>query len=62
MDWSKIPDLIAVTLPICAFASIARHHTHQSIVWLISGLMIVLHFGAFAFASAPPGRVRLRTL
>lgn len=54
MDWSKIPDIVAVTLLICAFASVARkHHTHQSIVWLISWLMIAIHFGALAFSSAP---------
>lgn len=54
MDWSKLPDLIAFGLLAGAFASVARQsHTPVSRHWLTAWLLIVAHFGAFAFAPLP---------
>ena len=54
MDLSKIPDVAAVALLTLAFFSVARHgRTSFSGVWLVGWLMIVLHFAAFMFLSAP---------
>jgi diguanylate cyclase (GGDEF)-like protein len=53
VDWSKLPDVGAVALLVCAFASVERHnHTQVSRRWLIGWGMIVLHFSAFAFLPA----------
>jgi len=50
MDWSKLPDLGAAALLLCAFASVARRsHTPVSRLWLTGWLMIVMHFAAFLF-------------
>ena len=49
-----MPDLIAVALLSCAFASVVRRSkTPVSGLWLTGWIMIVLHFGAFAFQNAP---------
>lgn len=54
LDWSKLPDLVAVGLLAGGFASIARRsHTPVSANWLIAWLLIVLHFLAFMFGSFP---------
>ncbi len=54
MDWSKLPDVAAAALLTLAFFSVARHgRTSFSSVWLVGWLMIVLHFGAYAFLPAP---------
>jgi diguanylate cyclase len=54
LDWSKLPDLIAFGLLAGAFASVARQsHTPVSRHWLTAWLLIVAHFGAFAFAPLP---------
>jgi diguanylate cyclase len=54
VDLSKIPDVAAVALLTVAFFSVARHgRTSFSTVWLVGWLMIVLHFAAFVFLSAP---------
>ena len=54
MDWSKLPDLVAVGLLAGAFASVARrNHTPVSAHWLFAWLLIVLHFLAFMFGSLP---------
>ena len=54
MDWSTVPDLAAVALLICAFASAARRgQTPFSGLWLKGWIMIALHFAAFIFISAP---------
>lgn len=51
VDWSKIPDLAAVTLLAAAFASIARRSSSQiSGLWLTGWMMIALHFAALMFA------------
>jgi diguanylate cyclase len=48
VDWSKLPDLIAVGLLAWAFASVARKSpTRVSTHWLTAWLLIVLHFFAF---------------
>ena len=54
MDWSKLPDLGAVALLTCAFASVARRSYAQvSGLWLTGWVMISLHFAAFMFLPAP---------
>ena len=50
MDWSKLPDLAAVALLTCAFASAAhRGRNAVSGLWLTGWLLIDLHFAAFLF-------------
>ena len=54
MDWSKLPDIVAVGLLASAFASVARNnYTRTSGLWLTGWLLIVLHFTAFLFLPAP---------
>ena len=54
MDWSKLPDLAAVAVLTCAFASVARRgQTTASRHWLTGWVLIALHFGAFVFLPAP---------
>jgi len=49
-----LPDVGAVALLTCAFASVARRsHTHISRVWLTGWLMIALHFTSFLFLNVP---------
>ena len=55
MDWSKLPDLVAVGLLAWAFASVARKSpTRVSTHWLTAWLLIVLHFFAFMLSSLRP--------
>ena len=50
MDWSKLPDLAAVALLTCAFASVARQgQTTASRYWLIGWILISAHFQALLF-------------
>jgi diguanylate cyclase (GGDEF)-like protein len=50
VDWSKLPDLAAVALLTCAFASVAnRGRSAISGIWLTGWLLIDLHFAAFLF-------------
>lgn len=50
MDWSTLPDLVCVTLLICAFASISRNsHTQQAKIWLFGWALIAVHFAASMF-------------
>ena len=54
MNWSDLPDLVAVALLTCAFASVARRSpTSESGIWLTGWAMIVLHFAAFLFLKLP---------
>lgn len=54
MDWGKIPDVGAVALLTCAFASVARRgFTAISGLWLLGWLLIELHFTAFLFDNEP---------
>ena len=54
MDWGKLPDLGAVALLTCAFASVARRsHTPASGLWLTGWMMVALHFAASVFMPAP---------
>ncbi len=54
MDWSKLPDIIAVGLLALAFASVARrNYTRASGIWLTGWLLILLHFTSFLFQPAP---------
>lgn len=60
VDWSKLPDLGAVALLTCAFATVARRgQTPASGLWLIGWIMIVVHFTAFLFSqlSGAPGKI-----
>jgi diguanylate cyclase len=53
-DWTKFPDLAAVALLTCAFASVARRgQTPISRLWLVGWELIALHFGALIFAPVP---------
>jgi diguanylate cyclase (GGDEF)-like protein len=48
VDWSKLPELGAVALLACAFASVARRsQTTASRLWLTGWVMIALHFSSF---------------
>ena len=54
MNWSELPDLAAVVMLACVFASISqRRPTRISRIWLIGWLMIVVHFVAFLFTKMP---------
>ncbi|MGD0097646.1 MAG: GGDEF domain-containing protein [Terracidiphilus sp.] len=54
MNWRVLPDIAAITLLICAFASTARrHYSAAARVWLIGWLMIAVHFIALLFAKVP---------
>src|ERR1700694_1560361 len=54
LDWSKLPDLIAVALLAWAFASVARHsNAPVSGNWLHGWLLILLHFAASIFLLEP---------
>lgn len=58
VDWSKLPDVGAVALLACAFASVARSsNTPASKIWLTAWVMIGLHFTALIFSpvSGIPG-------
>lgn len=53
MDWSKLPDIVAIGLLASAFASVARHNnTRTSSLWLTAWLLILLHFTSFIFLPA----------
>jgi diguanylate cyclase len=54
VDWSKLPDIVAVGLLASAFASVARRNsTRVSGIWLTGWLVIALHFVALLFATVP---------
>jgi len=54
VNWSELPDLTAVALLACAFASVSRRSpTPVSGIWLTGWVMIVLHFAAFLFMTLP---------
>ena len=54
VNWSTLPDLVAVALLTFAFGSIARRgQTPVSSLWLIGWVMIALHFAALMFSPAP---------
>lgn len=47
MVWSKLPDLLAVLVLACAFASAARRSsTRAAAIWLAGWIMIAVHFAA----------------
>jgi diguanylate cyclase (GGDEF)-like protein len=51
LDWSKLPDLAAVTLLAIAFSAVARRsQASVSVLWLTGWALIALHFAAFIFA------------
>jgi diguanylate cyclase (GGDEF)-like protein len=54
IDWSKIPDILAIASLACAFASLLRHNrTPAHRLWLVGWTMIVVHFLAFMLANVP---------
>lgn len=54
MDWSNLPDVAAIALLTCAFASVARQHqTRSSKLWLTAWITIGLHFVASVFIPTP---------
>jgi diguanylate cyclase (GGDEF)-like protein len=57
VDWSRFPDVVAVALLACAFASVARRgESRISGLWLTGWMMIAVHFLAFMFPSSPDWR------
>ena len=54
MNWSSLPDIFAIAVRFCAFASTTRRNYSPSArLWLIGWLMIALHFVAHLFVSFP---------
>jgi diguanylate cyclase (GGDEF)-like protein len=54
LNWSALPDVAAVGLLICAFASVARRsQSPVSGLWLTGWLMILLHFVVALFQNTP---------
>jgi len=54
LNWSVLPDIAAITLLFCAFASTARrHYSLAAHVWLIGWLMIAVHFVSLLFVKIP---------
>jgi diguanylate cyclase (GGDEF)-like protein len=54
LDWTKIPDVAAVTLLTFAFASVARRgQTPVPRFWLTGWILVALHFVACMFLAAP---------
>lgn len=54
MDWSKIPDLLAICALAFAFRSLLRHnHTVAHRLWLVGWTAIVMHFSSALFAKLP---------
>jgi diguanylate cyclase (GGDEF)-like protein len=54
MDWSKIPDVLAIASLACAFFSISRRNqTPQHHLWLVGWILIAVHFIGFMFANLP---------
>jgi len=54
MNWNVLPDLVAIALLICAFASVARPSWNLvSGRWLTGWAMIAVHFSAFLFLVLP---------
>jgi diguanylate cyclase (GGDEF)-like protein len=54
MKWNVLPDIIAIALLICAFASVARQSRMPvSRLWLMGWLMILLHFVSELFRHLP---------
>jgi diguanylate cyclase (GGDEF)-like protein len=48
LNWRVLPDIAAITLLLCAFASTARrHYSPAARIWLIGWLLIAMHFVAF---------------
>lgn len=51
MEWSKIPDVLAVSCLTCAFYSISRRDRNaQNNLWLACWVLITLHFTAGIFS------------
>lgn len=57
MDWSKVPDILAVSSLACAFSSILRRDPSSSghRLWLVGWVLIVVHFLSGVFTNLPGG-------
>ena len=54
MNWNQLPDLAAVVLLTCAFAStVRRSRTLSADFWLIGWLLVAAHFAASLFLHIP---------
>ena len=52
MDWHALPDILAGTFLVCAFASVCRYEsTPGARMWITGWLMILLHFCLSVFHS-----------
>lgn len=57
LNWSTFPDLVAVALLVCAFASVERQgQSKVSTLWLTGWVLIALHFAASIYAQLPGTR------
>jgi len=54
LNWSTFPDLVAIALLVCAFASVERQgQSKVSTLWLTGWVLIALHFASGIYASIP---------
>jgi diguanylate cyclase (GGDEF)-like protein len=60
VDWSKIPDILAIASLVCAFSSILKRNSRfwqddetGSGLWLIGWALIVVHFLGYSFLPVP---------
>lgn len=54
MNWNTFPDLVAIALLVCAFASVDRQgQSRVSTLWLTGWVLIALHFAASIYAQFP---------
>jgi diguanylate cyclase (GGDEF)-like protein len=54
VDWSKLPDVIAVGLLAWAFASVSRRsYAPVSAHWMTGWVLIVVHFASLMFVQSP---------
>jgi diguanylate cyclase (GGDEF)-like protein len=52
LNWSVFPDIAAIALLFCAFASTARrHYSPAARVWLVGWSMIAVHFTSLLFVN-----------
>ena len=60
LDWSKVPDILAIACLVCAFASILKRNrrfvpeeSSGSGRWLVGWILIVVHFFGYMFLQVP---------
>jgi diguanylate cyclase len=54
INWSQMPDMLAIFCLACAFRSLLRHnHSPAHRLWLVGWTLIVMHFVGYMFADEP---------